>query len=59
VRAELRGGGPVTGRVLAADTEGVELDTGGPAPTRLTYAAVARARVQVEFSSNTEREEED
>ncbi|HZE66533.1 MAG TPA: ribosome maturation factor RimP [Sporichthyaceae bacterium] len=59
VRAELRGAEPVIGRVLAADTDGVELDTGGPAPTRLAYAAVARARVQVEFGSTTAREEEE
>jgi ribosome maturation factor RimP len=58
VRAELRGGGPVIGRVLSADADGVDLDTGDPQPTRLPYAAVARARVQVEFGTSAEREEE-
>jgi ribosome maturation factor RimP len=58
VRAELRGGAPVTGRVLAADADGVDLDTGDATPTRLPYAVVARARVQVEFGSGAEREEE-
>jgi hypothetical protein len=48
----------VTGRVLAADADGVDLDTGDPTPTRLPYAAVARARIQVEFGSSAERKEE-
>jgi ribosome maturation factor RimP len=59
VRAAVRGATPVTGRVLVADAEGVDLDTGGPAPTRLAYAAIAGARVQVEFSSRTGEEEDD
>jgi ribosome maturation factor RimP len=59
VRAEVRGATPVTGRVLVADAEGVDLDTGGPAPTRLAYAAIAGARVQVEFSSRAGEEEDD
>jgi ribosome maturation factor RimP len=59
VRADLRSGGPVTGRVLAADSDGVDLDTGGPTPTRLPYDVVARARVQVEFGSSALREEEE
>jgi ribosome maturation factor RimP len=55
VRAEVRGGPAVTGRVLAADENGVDLDTG-----RLEYATVSRARVQVEFgSSESQREEDD
>jgi ribosome maturation factor RimP len=49
VRAEVRGGPAVTGRVRAADEDGADLDLGGPAPRRLRYADVARARVQVEF----------
>jgi ribosome maturation factor RimP len=60
VRAEVRGAAPVTGRVLTADADGVDLDTGGAAPTRLAYAAVARARVQVEFGGpDAQREEDD
>jgi ribosome maturation factor RimP len=59
VRAEVRGATPVTGRVLVADAEGVDLDTGGPAPTRLAYDAIAGARVQVEFSSRAGEEEDD
>lgn len=59
VRAERRSGGPVTGRVLAADADGVDLDTGDPTPTRLPYAAVAGARIQVEFGSSAERKEEE
>jgi ribosome maturation factor RimP len=59
VRAEVRGGPAVTGRVLVADEDGVDLDLGGPAPRRLRYADVARARVQVEFSSGGSGNDED
>lgn len=48
VRAVLSGGEVVTGRVLAADDEGATVDVDGR-ERRLAYAAVASARVQVEF----------
>jgi ribosome maturation factor RimP len=56
VKAQLAAGGEVTGRVLAADEEGADLEIppakgkGGPAARRLAYAEVAKARVQVEFN---------
>jgi ribosome maturation factor RimP len=59
VRAEVRGAPPVIGRVVSADADGVELDTGGATPTRLEYASVARARVQVEFGGSESQREED
>lgn len=51
VKAVLAEGGEVTGRVVAADDDGVDLlvEEAGE-PTRLAYAAVARAKVQVEFN---------
>lgn len=56
VKAQLAAGGEVTGRVLAADEEGADLELppvkgkGGPSVRRLAYAEVAKARVQVEFN---------
>lgn len=51
VKAALAEGGEVTGRVVAADDDGVDLLVGdADEPTRLAYAAVARAKVQVEFN---------
>ncbi len=49
VKAQLHDGTTVTGRVTAADAEGVELDVDGT-PRRLAYDAVAKAVVQVEFN---------
>ncbi|QYC39605.1 Ribosome maturation factor RimP [Nonomuraea coxensis DSM 45129] len=48
VKAELRDGTVVEGRITAADDAGVELDVEG-APRRLEYEDLARGRVQVEF----------
>ncbi|WP_327086576.1 ribosome maturation factor RimP [Nonomuraea sp. NBC_01738] len=48
VKAELRDGSTVEGRVLSADDEGVDLDVEG-AERRLGYQDLARGRVQVEF----------
>ncbi|MER7505440.1 ribosome maturation factor RimP [Nonomuraea pusilla] len=48
VKAELREGGAVEGRVLSADETGVELDVAGQA-RRLDYKDLTRGRVQVEF----------
>jgi ribosome maturation factor RimP len=48
VKAELRDGGVIEGRVLSADDTGVELDVAGAA-RRLDYQDLARGRVQVEF----------
>ncbi|MCW2680125.1 MAG: ribosome maturation protein RimP [Frankiales bacterium] len=58
VTATLREGAPVTGRVLAADDDGVLLDVSG-SEQRLAYADVVRGNVQVEFGRKTEDEEED
>lgn len=46
VKAELREGASVEGRVIEADESGVELD----GDRRFAYAELARGRVQVEFN---------
>ena len=56
VRAELDDGTQVTGRVTGSDDAGVTLDVSG-APTRLEYAAIAKALVQVEFNRRPSEEE--
>ncbi|MFB4282068.1 MULTISPECIES: ribosome maturation factor RimP [unclassified Nonomuraea] len=48
VKAELRDGTVVEGRIMAADEGGVELDVAGAAH-RLDYEDLTRGRVQVEF----------
>ncbi|MEV0822580.1 ribosome maturation factor RimP [Nonomuraea rubra] len=48
VKAELKDGSVVEGRVTAADESGVDLDVSG-APRRLGYEDLTRGRVQVEF----------
>ncbi|MER6575090.1 ribosome maturation factor RimP [Nonomuraea sp. NPDC001023] len=48
VKAEMRDGTVVEGRVLAADESGVDLDVAGSA-RRLDYQDLTRGRVQVEF----------
>jgi ribosome maturation factor RimP len=58
VRATLREGDPVTGRVLAADDEGVTLEVDG-AERRLAHADVLRGAVQVEFGRKDEVEDDE
>ncbi|MEV3985180.1 ribosome maturation factor RimP [Nonomuraea sp. NPDC049758] len=48
VKAEMRDGTVMEGRVLAADESGVDLDVDGSA-RRLDYQDLTRGRVQVEF----------
>ncbi|MET8866918.1 ribosome maturation factor RimP [Nonomuraea sp. NPDC004580] len=48
VKAELKDGTVVEGRVKAADESGVDLDVAGE-PRRLGYEDLTRGRVQVEF----------
>ncbi|MFI7424641.1 ribosome maturation factor RimP [Nonomuraea sp. NPDC049684] len=48
VKAEMRDGTVVEGRVTAADESGVDLDVAGSA-RRLDYQDLTRGRVQVEF----------
>ncbi|MEW9547830.1 ribosome maturation factor RimP [Nonomuraea sp. NPDC050783] len=48
VKAELRDGTVVEGRITAADDAGVDLDVAGTA-RRFEYEDLARGRVQVEF----------
>ncbi|GAA4531539.1 MULTISPECIES: ribosome maturation factor RimP [Nonomuraea] len=48
VKAEMRDGGLIEGRVLSADDAGVDLEVDGAA-RRLDYQDLARGRVQVEF----------
>jgi ribosome maturation factor RimP len=53
VAVTLREGGPVTGRVLSADEDGVTLDVDGGERV-LAYADVVRGSVQVEFGRKDE-----
>lgn len=48
VKAEMRDGTEVEGRILGADESGVDLDVAGTTH-RLDYKDLARGRVQVEF----------
>ena len=48
VKAEMRDGTVVEGRITAADESGVDLDVAGE-PRRLGYEDLTRGRVQVEF----------
>lgn len=53
VTVSLAGEDEVTGRVLATDEEGADLDVGG-SPRRIDFADVARAKVQIEFTKHEE-----
>lgn len=55
VKVALTDGERLTGRVVAADDEGVDLDVSG-AERRLAYAAVGKALVQVEFNRRAEED---
>ncbi|WP_406317807.1 ribosome maturation factor RimP [Streptosporangium sp. NBC_01639] len=48
VKADLRDGTSVEGRIVSTDETGVELDVAG-APRRIDYEDLTRGRVQVEF----------
>lgn len=60
VKVTLVEGGEVTGRVLESDETGVLLDpeTKGEEPTRVAYADVAKALVQIEFNRRSSAGEE-
>lgn len=53
VAVSLVGEDEVTGRLLAADEEGADLDVGG-SPRRIVFADVAKAKVQIEFTKHEE-----
>jgi len=53
VRARLRDGSDVTGRVGASDDTGVTLDVAGQS-RRMEYDAIATAQVQIEFNRKSE-----
>jgi ribosome maturation factor RimP len=55
VKASLRDGSQVTGRVGDSDDSGVTLDVSG-SPRRLAYADVTKAIVQIEFNRPTSHE---
>ncbi|MBP2702835.1 ribosome maturation factor RimP [Microbispora sp. RL4-1S] len=55
VRAELREGGTVEGRVRDADESGVDLEGAG----RLAYGELVRGRVQVEFNRPEEEPDDE
>jgi ribosome maturation factor RimP len=48
VKATLADGGQVTGRIVATDDEGAGIDVDGTVH-RVTFQAVAKARIQIEF----------
>ncbi|MFI8877805.1 ribosome maturation factor RimP [Streptomyces sp. NPDC055243] len=57
------GGDDVIARILEVDGEGVDLEVPGvkgrkPTARRLTFDAIAKARVEVEFSRKDKKEEE-
>ena len=58
VTATLREGGPVTGRITAADDDTVTLDVAG-SPRDLPYAELVKGLVQVEFNRKDELEDAD
>ena len=49
VRADLRDGSQITGRIGASDDSGVVLDVSG-APRRVPFDVIAKALVQIEFN---------
>lgn len=53
VTVSLVGEDEVTGRLLAADEDGADLDVGG-SPRRIVFADVAKAKVQIEFTKHEE-----
>jgi ribosome maturation factor RimP len=48
VKVSLAGGDEVTGRIMAADDDGADLDVDG-SPRRVAFDEVAKARIQIEF----------
>lgn len=48
VKVTLTGGDEVTGRIMAADDDGAELDVDGD-QRRIAFADVSKARIQIEF----------
>ncbi|MDF9717766.1 MULTISPECIES: ribosome maturation factor RimP [unclassified Nocardioides] len=60
VKVTLVEGGTVTGRIGASDETGVEIDpeTRGEVATRIAYADVAKAVVQIEFNRRSAGEED-
>jgi ribosome maturation factor RimP len=58
VRAVPREGQPVTGRLLAADDDGVTLDVDGT-PVELPHSGLVRGEVQVEFARKDEPGDDD
>ncbi|WP_445257539.1 ribosome maturation factor RimP [Nocardioides aurantiacus] len=53
VKVAVAGEDEVTGRLLAADEEGVELDVAG-SPRRVALSQVTTAKVQIEFTKHEE-----
>lgn len=53
VKVAVAGEDEVTGRLLAADEEGVELDVAG-SPRRVALSQVTKAKVQIEFTKHEE-----
>ena len=53
VKVAATGEDEVTGRLLAADEEGADLDVAG-SPRRVAFADVTKAKVQIEFTKHEE-----
>ncbi|MCX4670387.1 ribosome maturation factor RimP [Streptomyces sp. NBC_01381] len=63
VKFQLTEGGELIARILEVDDEGVDLEVPGvkgrkPTARRLTFDAIAKARVEVEFNRKDKKEEE-
>lgn len=63
VKARLREGGEVVGRITAVDDGGLDLEVPGakgrgPASRRLAFGEIAKARVEIEFNRKVRKDEE-
>lgn len=63
MKFQLTEGGELIARILEVDDEGVDLEVPGvkgrkPTARRLTFDAIAKARVEVEFNRKDKKEEE-
>ncbi|MFF1922197.1 ribosome maturation factor RimP [Streptomyces sp. NPDC058221] len=62
-RLQLHEGGELVARILAVDDEGLDLEVPGvkgrkPTSRRITFAEIAKARVELEFNRKDKKEEE-
>ncbi|MCX4819735.1 ribosome maturation factor RimP [Streptomyces sp. NBC_01142] len=63
VKLQLHEGGELVARILTVDDEGLDLEVPGvkgrkPTARRVTFADIAKARVEIEFNRKDKKEEE-